>query len=134
MLLPTGAVVAVADGEKLILLHNTGHDGVAKLMVSPAEAVDGDHPGADRGHANTAGDPDHRQSDEDGFAVGVADLLNKEVLQGRIADLVIVAPPRTLGELRKHYHPKLAEVLRQEIGKELTGHSVGDVEKAIEAA
>ena len=33
-----------------------------------------------------------------------ADWLNKEVLGHRIDDLVVIAAPKALGELRKHYH------------------------------
>jgi protein required for attachment to host cells len=134
MLLPTGATVAVADGEKLILFHNTGHDGVPQLTLSPSAGVDNDHAGADPGHHSSSANPDHGQAAEDGFSVGVADLLNRRVLAGKIADLVVIAPPRALGELRKHYSEQLSQVLRGEIAKELTGHSVQDIEKAIEAA
>jgi protein required for attachment to host cells len=134
MQLPTGATVAVADGERLLLFRNTGHDNQMKLTVFTGDVVDGNHPGADAGHHSSAANPDQSQVDEDGFAVGVANLLNRRVLAGDIDRLVIIAPPRTLGELRKHYHPKLSEALISEIGKELTGHSVHDIEKAISAS
>ena len=52
----------------------------------------------------------------------------------KLSDLVIIAAPRTLGELRKSYHKKLSEVLRGEISKDLTGHALHDIEKAIAAA
>ncbi len=39
-----------------------------------------------------------------------------------------------LGELRKHYHKQLSAVLVGEVAKDLTGHSEGDIEKAIAAA
>jgi protein required for attachment to host cells len=134
MQLPTGATVAVADGERLILFRNIGHEGHPKLALLTGDEVDGDHPGADTGHRNSAANPDQGQVDEDGFAVGVADLLNWRVLAGDIDALVVIAPPRTLGELRQHYHPKLSQVLMAEIGKELTGHTVPDIEKAVAAA
>ena len=69
-----------------------------------------------------------------GFAGGIADMLNRRVLNGDISDLVIIAAPRTLGELRKSYHKKLSDVLRGEISKDLTGHALHDIEKAIAAA
>ncbi len=134
MQLPTGATVAVADGEKLVLFRNTGHEMLPKLTVFTGAEVDGDHPGADTGHHSSSANPDEAKVDHHGFAVGVADLLNRRVLSGDIAQLVIIAPPGTLGELRKHYHQKLTAVLMTEIGKELTGHSVADIEKAIAAA
>ena len=61
-------------------------------------------------------------------------MLNSHVLEGKISALIIVAAPRTLGELRKHYHQKLSAVLVGEVAKDLTGHSVHDVEKALAAA
>jgi protein required for attachment to host cells len=56
------------------------------------------------------------------------------VLDGKIDKLIIVAAPRTLGELRKHYHKALTAVLVGEIAKDLTGHTVSDVERTIAAA
>ena len=61
-------------------------------------------------------------------------MLNKRVLDGKIESLIIVAAPRTLGELRKHYHKELSAILEGEIAKDLTGHSIADVEKTIAAA
>ena len=61
-------------------------------------------------------------------------MLNKRVLDGKIASLIIVAAPRTLGELRKHYHKALSAILVGEVAKDLTGHSIADVEKIIAAA
>ncbi|HTK33921.1 MAG TPA: host attachment protein [Caulobacteraceae bacterium] len=134
MLLPTGATVAVADGKTLSLFRNTGKEGAPKLHLLSPGAVDGDHSGADVGHRSSFANPDDRTVQEDGFAVGVADLLNREVLDGNIAELVVIAPPRTLGELRKHYHRRLSAVLMGEIGKELAGRSVADIEQTIVAA
>ena len=46
---------------------------------------------------------------------------------------MIIASPRTLGAVRQHYHAKLSEVLLGEIARDLTGHPVHDVEKAVAA-
>ncbi len=56
------------------------------------------------------------------------------VLEGQIDALVIVAAPRTLRELRNHYHKALSAILVGEVSKDLTGHAVADVEKTIAAA
>jgi len=47
---------------------------------------------------------------------------------------VIIAAPRTLGEMRKGYHKSLSDVLIGELDKDLTGHSVQDIEKALAVA
>jgi len=134
MLLPKGTTVAVADGEKFNLFRNSGDEAHPSLTAMPEAAVDSVNKGSGASHQSSSGNPDESQAAEDGFAGGIADLLNKRVLDGDIADLVIIAAPRTLGELRKSYHKKLTDVLRGEISKDLTGHAVADIEKAIAAA
>ncbi|MDO8913703.1 MAG: host attachment protein [Phenylobacterium sp.] len=134
MLLPKGTTVAVADGEKLNLFRNTGDEAHPALTAMSEPEIDSVNKGSGASHQSSSANPDDSQSAEDGFAGGIADMLNKRVLDGEISDLVIIAAPRTLGELRKSYHKKLSEVLRGEISKDLTGHAVHDIEKAIAAA
>jgi len=134
MLLPKGTTVAVADGEKLSLFRNAGDEANPALKAVAEPEIDSVNKGSGASHQNSSANPDGGQSAEDGFAGGIADMLNKRVLDGEIADLVIIAAPKTLGELRKSYHKKLSEVLRGEISKDLTGHALHDIEKAIAAA
>lgn len=134
MLLPNGATVAVADGAKLHLFRNSGDGGHPKLTATPVDAVDSDNKGSGSRHGSSAANPDDSQMQEDGFAAGTAALLNKHVLDGSISHLVVIAAPRTLGELRKHYHKQLSAKLLGEVAKDLTGHSVADIEKAVAAA
>lgn len=128
MLLPHGTIVAVADGEKLKLFRNAGdeiHPAFTSLVVPDIEPLK-KHSGAR--HQSSSAHPDESQ-----FAGGIAGLLNKLVLDGKISDLIIIAAPHTLGDIRKNYHKKVLEVLRGEISKDLTGHTVHDIEKAIAA-
>jgi protein required for attachment to host cells len=134
MLLPKGTTVAVADGEKLNLFRNSGDEANPALTPMPEADVETVNKGSGSSHQSSSANPDDSQAAEDGFAGGIADLLNKRVLEGEISDLVIIAAPRTLGELRKSYHKKLSDVLRGEISKDLTGHALHDIEKAIAAA
>ena len=134
MMLAHGATVAVADGGKLSLFRNTGDETHVKLSALPAGAVSTGNKGSGGRHHSSSANPDASQIEEDSFSAGTAELLNRHVLDGSITDLVIIAAPRTLGELRKHYHAKLSAALKGEIAKDLTGHSSADIEKAIEAA
>lgn len=134
MRLPKGATVAVADGERLNLFRNTGDEADPRLTALPGADVASDNKGSGARHQSSSANPGHGQVEEDGFAAGIADLLNRQVLDGKIADLVVIAAPRTLGELRKRYHKKLSAALVGEIAKDLTGHGVRDVEKTIAAA
>jgi protein required for attachment to host cells len=132
--IPKGATVGIADGERLTLYRNDGDEANPKLVATPNEDVSNDNKGSGGRHRSSSANPDDSQQVEDGFAGGIADLLNKKVLDGNIVDLIVVAAPRTLGELRKHYHQKLLTVLVGEISKDLTGHSVVEIEKAIASA
>lgn len=134
MLLPQGAAVAVVDGEKFTMFRNTGHAGEVKLTAVPDAEIDGAHWGADTGHSSSAANPDESQDEEDGFAKGVADHLNKQALAGKLTGIVIIAAPRTLGGLRKHYHKSLESIVLKEISKDLTGQTAQEIEKALAAA
>ena len=134
MNLPQNTVVAVADGEKLSLFRNDGDAATVNLTALPDPAIDSSRISSGARHSSSSANPDDSQQDEDGFGAGVTDMLNKQVLEGKIKSLVIVAAPRTLGEMRKGYHKSLSDVLIGELDKDLTGHSVQDIEKALAAA
>jgi len=131
MILPTGATVAVVDGEKLVMFHNTGHETV-KLEAIEAPAVASG--GASAGHHASSANPDHGAREEGDFAAGVASMLNTRALSGKLGELVVIAAPRTLGELRKHWHKALQAKLIGEIAKDLTGQSPDHIAAAILAA
>lgn len=132
--IPKDATIAVADGATLNLFRNTGDEGTPKLAALAHGEIDTSNTGSGGRHQSSPGNPDDSQQEEDSFAAGIAKLLNKRVLDGKIDHLIIVAAPRTLGELRIHYHKSLSAVLVGEIAKDLTGHTVADVEKIIAAA
>ena len=132
--IPKGATVAVADGEKLNLFRNSGDEANPSLTAAAVEDVANENKGSGARHQSSSANPDNSQIEEDSFAAGTADLLNRQVLGGQIDNLIIIAAPRTLGELRKHYHQKLSAVLIGEIAKDLTGHSTQEIEKAVAAA
>jgi protein required for attachment to host cells len=134
MIIPVGTTVAVADGEKLNLFHTTGDANSPQLRALPHPDVDDETKGSGASRGSSSGNPDESQAAEDGFTVGIADILNRRVLDGSIKNLIVIAAPRTLGELRKHYHKNLIGVLVGEIDKDLTGHQITDIEKTIAAA
>lgn len=77
---------------------------------------------------------DFHQLEEDRFAAEAADMLRKRALARKFSKLIVVAPPKTLGELRKHYHKEVEARLTGELAKDLTGHTIPDIEKALMAA
>ena len=132
MILPTDTIVAVADGEKLNLFRNVGTETEMSLVAAADQDVEAVL-GAG-GSTSSSANPDDSSVEEAGFATGIVDMLNKRVLTGKFSNIVIIAAPKTLGEMRKHYHKKLEEALVGEIAKDLTGHAIADIEKTILAA
>ena len=132
MILPNGATVAVADGESLALFKNGGHGvDVSLSALAAPELASGNAGGS---HHSSAANPDDKTQAEDGHAAASAAWLNKQVLDGKISSLLVIAAPRALGELRKHYHKALQAVLAGELAKDLSGHSMADIQAAVVAA
>jgi protein required for attachment to host cells len=61
----------------------------------------------------------------------MAEFLCAQALAHEMGDLIVVAPPRTLGLLRKHYHKAVKEKIVAEIGKDLVKHPVAEIERII---
>ena len=129
---PQNTVVAVVDGENFDLYKNTGDAGNVKLRA--LETPDTEDRASSGGRSSSSANPDASQAAEDAFGKGVVEKLNQLVLKNKIEKLIIVAAPRSLGEMRRSYHKQLQEVLLGELDKVLTGHSIEDIEKALAAA
>ncbi|HVF94543.1 MAG TPA: host attachment family protein [Sphingomonas sp.] len=146
MQVPHNSVVLVADGRKMLFLRNEGDAVHLNLVVEHAREQDNpavrdqatDQSGrasSPQGAAQSSYEPtDFHQIEEDRFAAEAADLLKRRALSNDFESLIIVAPPRTLGELRKHYHKEVSSRLAGEIDKDLTGHPIGDIEAALQKA
>ena len=80
---------------------------------------------------SSVGKADAHQLEEDRFAASAADLLKRRALSNDFKQLIVIAPPRTLGELRKHYHMEVSDRITGELAKDLTGHPIPDIERAI---
>ncbi|WP_419808050.1 host attachment family protein [Sphingomonas sp.] len=151
MQVPHDTYVLVADGRKLLFLRNDGDAQALDLKVERAEeqsnpatrdqATDAagrassTGGGGRHGHSGSSVEPtDFHQLEEDRFAADAAEMLKKRALANGFERLIIVAPPKTLGELRKHYHKEVEARLTGELAKDLTGHTIPDIEKALLAA
>ena len=145
MQVPNGSFVVVADGKKMLFFRNEGDAEFLKLEVERKREQDNpatrDQKTAEAGRAFPSSGPGHHaysetdfhQLEEDRFAAETAELLKKRALNNDFESLIVVAPPRTLGELRKHYHKEVEKRLTGEIAKDLTGHPVPEIEKIIRA-
>ncbi|MBU3076328.1 host attachment family protein [Sphingomonas quercus] len=143
MQLSHDSVVLVADGRKMLFFRNEGDADYPTLsLIREKSQHNPDHNEqatdlAGRG----AGTPQHRggsmeevdfhQQEEDRFAAQAAEMLKKRAMAGEYQSLIVVAPPRTLGALRKHYHPEVTQRLVGEVAKDLTGHPVQEIERLL---
>ena len=132
MELKHGTVVAVADGEHFKLYRNTSNDAHPKLEAIGEPKVDDSNRSAGVHRPNTGATGENtRGLEEAGHAAGTVDYLNQQVLQHKIDSLVIIADPRSLGEMRRHYHKELEGALIGEIAKDLSNNPLGDIEHAL---
>ncbi len=151
MELAPNTVVLVADGRKLLFLRNGGDADYPNLTVETAQehpnpatrdqATDAagrassTSPGGGNSRTGSSMEPtDFHQLEEDRFAAEAADMLRTKALANDFETLIIVAPPKTLGELRKHYHKEVENRLQGELAKDLTGHTIAEIEAALKAA
>lgn len=133
MNLPNGALVAVVDGEKLSLFRNTGQGLDIKLSALDAPPLE-DRVVGSAGRQSSDANPDNDTQAEDGFAMSVAKALNGWALKNKFEKLVVIAAPKTMGELRKHWHKEVQAAIVGEITKTLTAHTGDDIARAISAA
>jgi protein required for attachment to host cells len=127
MILPAGTTVAVADGETMRLFHNTGvKPGVHLVEITAAPPAPA-HSGSGARHHTGSANPDGRRLVEDDFAVAAAAFLNKLSLDGTIEHLVVVSDPKTLGEMRKHYHRDLRDKIIGELAKDFSRRPLEDI-------
>jgi protein required for attachment to host cells len=137
MKVPHNAHVAIVDGERFRLLRNTGPIFEPKLEAVAELSFRMPVPGAesrrdDRGTLTTAGSETDLREVAHGAAV--VEWLNAKALDGEMEQLLVVADPRTLGEMRPHYHKALKDKIVGEIAKELTWESPQAIAETLAAA
>ena len=146
MQVPHNTMVLVADGKKMLFFRNEGDSEFPKLEIERKREHDDaadrdmkrDGPGRTFDASGGAGrsayqETDFHQLEEDRFAAETAELLKRRALTNDYEQLIIVAPPKTLGELRKHYHKEVQKRLAAEVAKDLTGHPVTEIEKILQS-
>lgn len=144
MPLANNALVLVTDGRKTLFFRNEGDVNQIDLRteahderedVSSKGELATDAPGttnqsAGYGHS-TYEETDFKQLEEDRWAHSAAEEVNKRALSNNFDALAIIAPPKTLGELRKKLHKEAERRVVCEIPKEMTGRPIPDIEALI---
>ena len=144
--LANGTWVLVADGEKAMFLENVTDAEDPHLKVRRLEEQDNPRHGeqaSDRAGRRGDGGPGQRSAMEEAdwhmlakarFAQDLAGILYKLAHRGAFDRIVLVAPARTLGALRKELHKEVAARVAAELPKDITNHPIPDIEKLVKAA
>ena len=144
--LKRGLWIVVADGEKALFLENHGDTQYPDLQVvqemeqeNPATREQGsDRPGrysdGPSVHRSAVEDTDWHRLGKERFADEIAERLYKLAHRGAFKEMVLIAPPQVLGEIRRKLHKEVAEKITVEIPKTLTNHTIVDIENLLQAA
>lgn len=132
-MISTGSWVVVADGTQARLFHNVGKQDAWQLkqddlMRPDAMGAQGQGPS---GHRPPEASPE--QTDEATFAKQLAHRLNAAALNNEFEQLVLIADPKTLGEMRPQLHAETSRRLTGELAKTLTNSTLEDIEKILRA-
>ncbi|AZO11462.1 MULTISPECIES: host attachment family protein [unclassified Mesorhizobium] len=141
-----GLWVIVADGEKALFLRNEGDAKFPNLEVvqemeqeNPATREQGtDRPGrysdGPTVHRSAVEDTDWHRLGKERFADDIAERLYKLAHRGEFEEIVLIAPPQVLGEMRQKLHKEVSGKVQAEIPKTLTNHTIPDIEDLLRAA
>lgn len=140
--IPHDALVFVGDGQKALFLRNAGDATLANLTTErvftdenpPTHEQGTDRPGRAFKRAATnlrsgVETTDWHELEKERFAKRVASALEQLVRAEKIKAIIVVAPPRTLAELRSAFHADVKERIIAEIDKDLTKFPVDQIEK-----
>ena len=144
MALPNQTLVLVADGRKMLFLRNHGDQNQIDLRTEAHDEredrkdsdIKTDAPGAIGQSAGYSGrvayeETDFHQQEEDLWVRDAAEQLKKRALSNDFEDLVIVAPPKALGVLRKDLHKEVERRILFTCNKEMTDRPIPDIEQLL---
>ncbi|MBY0381760.1 MAG: host attachment protein [Xanthobacteraceae bacterium] len=139
--LPHDSIVLIADGRKALFLRNEG-DGMFPNLVTarvfkdinpPTREQGSDRPG--RVHESLSSrrsgieGTDWHTLEEHKFVAEVTAALERYVRDENPKKVILVAPPRVLGDLRSQLAADVKKRVVAEIEKDLTKHPVNEIEK-----
>jgi protein required for attachment to host cells len=135
MQIPHNAHVALANGEKFLIMRNAGKAFEPRLEQVESLDLELTNFSAGVRHQDPAGQRNGSTDiDELAHGAAIAEWLNKRALNGEIEALVVAADPKTLGQIRQRCHKELQGRIVGEIAKDLTNQPVKAIEQALAAA
>jgi protein required for attachment to host cells len=135
MKVPHKALVALANGERFVIMRNVGQPFEPKLEQVCELDLELTNFSAGARHQDPAGQRNGSTDiDELAHGAAIAEWLNKTTLNGASEPLVIAADPKTLGQIRQHCHQELQGRIVGELAKDLTNQPIEAVERALAMA
>ncbi len=132
MKVPHNAHIAIVDGTRFVLMRNTGQIFEPKLANAETPDLDATNFSAGVKHQDDAGQRTGATDlNELAHGAAAAEWLNDKAIKGEIEDLIVIADPKTLGEMRRHYHSELEKRLCGELAKTMTGEPADRIAKAL---
>ncbi|RKF21608.1 attachment protein [Altericroceibacterium spongiae] len=129
---PHKAHVAVVDGTRFVIMRNKGQVFEPKLETVCTPNLETTNFSAGVRHQDDAGQRLGRTDlNELAHAAAATEWLNQQALDGKIDQLLIISDPKTLGEMRRHYHQELQQRLVGEIAKAVAHEPVPVIEKVL---
>ena len=130
--IPKNTLVVVTTGTGAKIFRNQSDSGDIKLRsdgeLTPKNLAD------DGPSGNLPKESSPSDTDEATFSKQLAEHLYKLVHSGKFSHLILVADPKTLGELRPILHQEVSDKIVLELNKTLINSSAEDIEKSISAA
>ena len=138
-----GAWVVVGDGKKALVLHNAGDAELINLrrvsvreQSNPATRDQGSDAAGRasntvNGRGGSMAETDWHTVEEARFAASLADDINKASREHLFKELIVIAPPKTLAELRHEWSKETEKTIVAEIPKDYTNHPIPDIEKLL---
>jgi protein required for attachment to host cells len=135
-------MIFVGDGQKALFLRNKGDEKFPNLIAervfiddNPLTHEQGtDRPGrafkrAATNQRSSVAATDWHEIGKHHFARRVAAAMEELVRANEVKTIIVVAPPRTLADLRQAFHADVSSKIVAEIGKDLTKHPTAYIEK-----
>ncbi len=143
---PVKTCILVADGAHARAYLNDGPGrGISELSeyardidLKASRDIDADRPGrtfdsGGQGRHAMESPTDSKRHAKDEFARNLAGKINAAMTAGKFDRLVLIAPPATLGDLRKHLSKQSSDNIHGEIAKELTQASDKEILAQLES-
>jgi protein required for attachment to host cells len=135
MKIPHQALVALANGERFVLLRNVGQPFEPRLERVDELDLELTNFSAGVRHQDPAGQRNGSTDiDELAHGAAIAEWLNDKALGGDLGEVVIAADPKTLGQIRQHCHKELERRIVGELAKDLVNSPVKTVEQVLAEA